>query len=278
MGGREDGERPLKRVKVTLTELKNSSDHSSITDPIASSLGDYMARPLPSQGDEETIGKTGVIKKSEFIKVITRALYSLGYDKTGAILEEESGIPMHLSVVNLFMQQVMDGKWDDSVATLRAIDLLDEKTMKSASFVILEQKFFELLKKEKMVAALDTLQNEIVPLRINVNNVHELAACMISPLQPVQLEPSSQDTDGASTRSKILEKLQKLLPAALFFPGNRLERLVEQALDVQRDACVFHNTFDSDLSLYSDHQCGRDQIPSQTWQVRMSSAFMDACL
>lgn len=267
MGGREDSEPPLKRVKVTLTESKNSSDHSSITDPVASSLGDYMARPLPSQGDEETIGKTGVIKRSEFIKVITRALYSLGYDKTGAILEEESGIPMHSSVVNLFMQQVMDGKWDDSVATLRAIDLLDEKTMKSASFVILEQKFFELLKKEKMVAALDTLRNEIVPLRINVNNVHELAACMISPLQPVQLEPSSQDTDGASTRSKILEKLQNLLPAALFIPGNRLECLVQQALDVQRDACVFHNTFDSDLSLYSDHQCGRDQIPSQTSQI-----------
>lgn len=278
MGGREDSEPPLKRVKVTLTESKNSSDHSSITDPVASSLGDYMARPLPSQGDEETIGKTGVIKRSEFIKVITGALYSLGYDKTGAILEEESGIPMHSSVVNLFMQQVMDGKWDDSVATLRASDLLDEKTMKSASFVILEQKFFELLKKEKMVAALDTLRNEIVPLGINVNTVHELAACMISPLQPVQFEPSSQDTDGASTRSKILEKLQKLLPAALFIPGNRLERLVEQALDVQRDACVFHNTFDSDLSLYSDHQCGRHQIPSQTSQVRMSSPFMDACL
>lgn len=278
MGGREDSEPPLKRVKVTLTQSKNSSDHSSITDPVASSLGDYMAWPLPSQGDEETIGKTGVIKRSEFIKVITRALYSLGYDKTGAILEEESGIPMHSSLVNLFMQQVMDGKWDDSVATLRAIDLLDEKIMKSASFVILEQKFFELLKKEKMVAALDTLRNEIVPLRINANTVHELAACMISPLQPVQLEPSSQDTDGASTRSKILEKLQKLLPAALFIPGNRLERLVEQALDVQRDACVFHNTFDSDLSLYSDHQCGRHQIPSQTSQVRMSSAFMDACL
>jgi len=36
---------------------------------------------------------------------------------------------------------------------------------------------------------------------------------------------------------------------------------------VQRDACVFHNTLDSDLSLYSDHQCRRNQIPSQTIQL-----------
>ncbi|XP_021886944.1 WD repeat-containing protein 26 [Carica papaya] len=267
MGVVEDSEPPLKRVKGLVGESNSFSENSSLIESANCSLGDLMARPLTSQGDEETIGSKGVIKKSEFIKIITRALYSLGYDKSGALLEEESGIPLHSSVVTLFMQLVMDGKWDESVATLHMIDLSDETIVKSASFLLLEQKFFELLKMEKLTAALDTLRNEIVPLHVNMKRVHELASCLISPSLCLMLASSGQDTEGAKSRSKILDKLQKLLPASVMIPEKRLEHLVEKALDVQRDACVFHNTLDSDLSLYSDHQCGRNQIPSKTVQI-----------
>ncbi|XP_012435947.1 WD repeat-containing protein 26 homolog [Gossypium raimondii] len=266
MGVAEDSEPPLKRVKGPLEESKSLPEDHSTTKSVSCSLGDQMARPLTSQGDGETIGSQGVIRKAEFIKIITRALYSLGYDKSGALLEEESGIPLHSSVVNLFMGQVTNGKWDDSVATLRTIGLSDE-IMKSASFLILEQKFLELLKMEKVAAALDTLRNEIVPLHVNLDCVHKLASCIISPSQCIRLGISSQDTEGTKSGSKILEKLQKLLPAAIMIPEKRLEHLVERALDVQREACVFHNTSDSDLSLYSDHQCGKNQIPSQTLQI-----------
>ena len=269
MGGKDDNEPPLKRPKVPLGDSNSFSGDSFLTQSAACSLGDLMARPLPSQGDEETVGSKGVIKRSEFIKIITRALYSLGYDKSGALLEEESGIPLHTSVVNLLMQQVRDGKWNESVATLHTIRGLDETTVKSASFLMLEQKFLELLRIDEVTDALDTLRNEIVPLCVNVSQVHELTACIVSPSWSAILGLSSHDTDVARSRSKILEKLQKLLPAAVMIPEKRLEHLVEQTLDVQRDACVFHNTLDGDLSLYSDHHCGRRQIPSQTLQVRV---------
>lgn len=271
MGAIEDSEPPFKRVKGG---SKSFLEDSSLTNPVACSLGDTMARPLPSQGDGETVGSEGVIKRSEFIKIITRALYSLGYNKSGAILEEESGISLHSSVVNLFMQQVVDGKWNESVAMLRTLDLLDEKAVKLASFLILEQKFLELLKTEKVTAALDTLRNEIVPLRINISRVHELATFIISPSQYVILELSSQKEDVGTSRENLLQKLRNLLPAAVMIPEKRLEHLVEQALDVQRDACEFHNTLDSDLSLYSDHQCGKTRIPTQTLQVRMFTQLM----
>ncbi|KAK2635143.1 hypothetical protein Ddye_029935 [Dipteronia dyeriana] len=267
MGGIEDSEPPLKRVKGPLGESKSSPEDSSFTESLACSLGDVMARPLTSQGDGETIGSKGVIKRSEFIKIITSALYSLGYDKTGALLEEESGISLHSSVVDLFMQQVMDGKWDESVATLNKIGLSDEKAVKSASFLILEQKFRELLKMDKLSTALNTLRNEIVPLQINMSRVHELAACIISPSKSAILGLSGVDNEGAKSRSEFLTKLQKLLPPSIVIPEKRLEHLVESALDVQRDSCAFHNTRDRDLSLYLDHQCGRNRIPSQTLQI-----------
>ncbi|XP_044493515.1 WD repeat-containing protein 26 homolog [Mangifera indica] len=267
MGIKEDIEPPLKRVKGPLGESKSLSKDSSVTQSLACPLGDKMAWPLTSQGYEETIGEKGIIKKSEFVKIITRALYSLGYDKSGALLEEESGISLRSSVVNLFMQKVMGREWDESVATLHMIGISDEMTVKSMSFLILEQKFLELLQMEKVSAALNTLRNEIVPLQINMSRVHELAACIISFSESSMLGVSYRDTDGAKPRSILLAKLQKLLPASVMIPEKRLVHLVENALDVQRGSCSFHNILDSNLSLYSDHQCGRNQIPSQTLQI-----------
>ncbi|KAJ4826185.1 WD repeat-containing protein 26 [Turnera subulata] len=266
MGFVEDSEPPLKRPKLP-------SSHSKIHSPSpvaqeACSLGDLMARPLPSQtqGDAhtQTLGSRGLIKRFEFVKIITGALYSLGYDKTGALLEQESGIPFHSSPVNSLMHLLMDGKWDQGVATLRTIAPLDEPTLASASFLIFEHKFLHLLKMDDLAAALHTLRNEIVPLRINPNRVRELASCVVS---PSHLSLLASHLDSTDSRSKLLEKLKALLPPAVLIPEKRLQRLLEKALDVQRDACVFHNSLDNNLSLYSDHHCGRTQLPSQTLQI-----------
>ncbi|KAJ8759258.1 hypothetical protein K2173_006778 [Erythroxylum novogranatense] len=264
MGVVEDSEPPLKRVKLPSGGSKDLVEHSSVTEVVPCSLGHLMARPLTTQEDGETVGSNGLIKRSDFVKIITRALYSLGYEKSGALLEEESGIPLHSPVVNSFIQQVMEGKWDESVRTFQKIGLLDETTIKLASFLMLEQKFLELLKMDKVFAALGTLRNEIVPLRVNLNRVHELAACVISPSQGLIM---GEDVGGVKGRSKILEKLEKLLPPSVLVPEKRLEHLVEEALNLQCKACRFHNALDSDISLYLDHHCGRTQIPSQTVQI-----------
>ncbi|EEF49650.1 hypothetical protein RCOM_1454380 [Ricinus communis] len=79
MGVVEDNEPPLKRVKLPVGEVRTFLDHSSVTGPVSCSLGDLMARPLNSQGDGETVGSRGVIKRLEFVKIITRALYLLPY-------------------------------------------------------------------------------------------------------------------------------------------------------------------------------------------------------
>lgn len=281
MGGIEDSEPPLKRVKGVLGGSNSSKEEDlfSTEEAISCSLGDDMARPLPTSqvdgdgdGDGDgnagdTVGSQGLIKRSEFVKIITKALYSLGYDKTGALLEEESGIPLHSSLVNLFMQQVMDGMWDQSLNTLHKIGLSDKKAVKSASFLILEQKFLELLKRDKLNSALITLRNEIAPLQINVNRVHELAACIVHPLESEEGRLCNGDSESSSSRTEFMTKLQKLLPPSIMIPEKRLEHLVERALDVQRGSCEFHNARDKDLSLYLDHHCGRNQIPSKTLQV-----------
>ncbi|XP_009758206.1 WD repeat-containing protein 26 homolog [Nicotiana tabacum] len=267
MGGAEDAEPPSKRVKVSSGEPGDLSNSTFPRDPASCSLNDLMARPLVCQRDDEVVGTKGVVKKVEFVRILAEALYSLGYNKTGAHLEEESGIPLQSAVVKLFMQQILDGKWDESVATLHKIGVVDEKVVQLASFLILEQKFLELLDEKKVKDALKTLRTEIGPLCINTDRVRELSLCVLSPLQQVRAVASGQVVVRAKSRRKLLEELQKLLPPTVVIPEQRLIHLVEQALDLQLDACRFHNSLVGEMSLLTDHQCGRDQIPSQTLQI-----------
>ncbi|KAJ0565835.1 putative transcription factor WD40-like family [Helianthus annuus] len=71
----------------------------------------------------------------------------------------------------------------------------------------------------------------------------------------------------SKARSELLEELQKMFPPTVMIPDGRLLQLVEQALDLQREACLFHNSDAGETSLYANHHCGRDQIPSQTVQI-----------
>ncbi|XP_050381930.1 WD repeat-containing protein 26 homolog [Argentina anserina] len=264
MGGVGDEEPASKRMKISTGDLRGLSNGSSCAEPVAGSSRDLMARPLTSPGDEEVVGSKGVIKRVEFVRLIAKALYSLGYNKSGARLEEESGIPLHSPVVNRFMEQILSGNWDESVVMLQKIGLSDENVAKSASFLILEQKFFELLDEKKDMDALKTLRTEIAPLCINASRVRELSSCIVS---PSFVRSPAQSSVRAKSRPKLLEELQKLLPPTVMILERRLEHLVEQALVLQRDTCIFHNSLNEDLSLYTDHQCGRDQIPSRTVQV-----------
>ncbi|KAJ7006277.1 hypothetical protein D5086_004513 [Populus alba] len=266
MGGVEDDEPASKRLKLASGRLTGLSNGSSLTEPIVGSR-DLMARPPQSEGDKEVLGSKGVIKRVEFVRIIAKALHSLGYKKSCAHLEEESGIPLHSSAVDLFMQQVLNGNWDESVVTLHNIGLKDENIVKSASFLILEQKFFELLDGDNIVDALKTLRTEIAPLCVNNGRICELSSCIVSSTHCASVGSSNQDNGRIKPRSKLLEELQKLLPPTVIIPENRLEHLVEQALTLQRDACFFHNSLDKEMSLYSDHQCGRDQIPSRILQI-----------
>ncbi|XP_019193303.1 PREDICTED: WD repeat-containing protein 26-like [Ipomoea nil] len=259
MGGIEDEEPPSKRVKIYSGKLGDLLNGMSHREPANCSLA--------FQGEDEVVGSKGVVKKVEFVRIIAEALYSLGYKKTAEQLEEESGIRLHSAVVNLFMQQILDGKWDESVATLHRIGIVDETIIKLVSFLIFEQKFFEHLDGDDVMGALKTLRTDIAPLCIKSDRVRELSSCITSPPPKALVGISSLGTLRVKSRSKLLEELQRLLPPTVMIPEKRLVQLVEQALDLQLDGCRFHNSFVGEMSLLTDHQCGRDQIPSRTLQI-----------
>nr|CAD1823202.1 unnamed protein product [Ananas comosus var. bracteatus] len=253
-------EPPAKRIKPSAPELGKFSDSSS--PPHHSNPSDKpMSEPSSSQAQihGDTVGSKGLINRVEFVRVITKALYTLGYKNAGASLEQESGIQLHCDSVNLFREQVLSRNWDGSLAALHILGISDGNIVRSASFLILEQKFLQLLRNGKATDALEVLRREITPLGINTKRIHELCSYMIGFGKIGGESPSSP--------MKVLEELQKLLPPYLMVAEKRLEHLIEEALTMQKNACPFHNPLDSSLSLYADHRCRKDQIPSQTTQV-----------
>ncbi|KAG0584191.1 hypothetical protein M758_3G191600 [Ceratodon purpureus] len=265
MGGDSDvGQPPLKRQKLSKSSHRSPLEGSR-TGVVATGSAALMARSIPSN-DGETVGSHGQIRKVEFVRIIEQALFSLGYQQAGAALEEESGIRLQSPAVQQFREDILAGRWDECVATLSKIGVLEESTLKNASFLILQQKFLECLEVSNTTAALETLRSEISPLGVSTPKVHQLASFMVC--SPEDLLAKAQwKGAGQESRQILLEELQQLLPPSIMVPEKRLEHLVEVALQVQREACVYHNTLDHVLSLYADHRCSRDQIPTQTLQV-----------
>ncbi|KAJ8759240.1 hypothetical protein K2173_006760 [Erythroxylum novogranatense] len=173
---------------------------------------------------------------------------------------ENSIAPIQVEIVGT----ASDGReWEECVGTLSTTDLWDGETIKLATFLLLEQKFLDLLKMVKVNDTMRTVREEIVPLGVNMTRVSELSSCLIA--HPERLI-SGQDVGGANSRLQIVEKLKNLLPPSILVPGKILEHLLEMTFYVQPNYCRFHNIPNSNMSLCSDYQCGRNYILSETLQ------------
>ncbi|CAH2043646.1 unnamed protein product [Thlaspi arvense] len=202
---------------------------------------------------DDTIGSNGLVKKSEFIRIIIDALLSLGFGDIAATLEEESRIPLHSNPIKQFLELLKNGEWDRCIDALQGLELR-ERDDNAARVLLLEQKYLEFLKVENSVDALSTLRM-MPPLGVDAERIRELSSKLMS--------GPGEDTE----RSVVLEKLRKLFPPAVIIPERRLEHLLETAFDLEVYECMYHNIPDSDLSLCSEHRCEKHKIPSETVQI-----------
>lgn len=275
MGGLDDcASPPLKRLKLMPSSSEIHLEGTTSTSPAQESpaaISMAKAHVAVDDGNDSStdanVGPTGLIRRSELVRVITQSLQALGYKKTASLLEKEAGIPLQSQLVANYRKQILDGQWDDAIASMQLL-LQDPQSYNLAAALILQQKFFEHLEKQDTMEALKTLRLEISPLQVKQERLHELATCLICPsrLEPLFSGGKAKRVAGNS-RELLLQELQEFLPPSVMIPERRLEHLIEQALIVQRKSCIFHNSVNQPLSLFSDHQCGRDQIPNQTLQV-----------
>uniref|UniRef100_A0A8C4Q3N3 WD repeat-containing protein 26 n=1 Tax=Eptatretus burgeri TaxID=7764 RepID=A0A8C4Q3N3_EPTBU len=217
-------------------------------------------KPL-SQADEDTI------------RLVGQHLHDLGLSRTVELLMQESGCRLEHPAATKFRVHVMDGQWDQAEVDLNELKPLVQSTngLLHMRFLLLEQKYLELLEDGKLLEALTVLRQELTPLKYNVERIHTLSGyLMCSSFEDLRIK-AAWEGKGILSRSKLLDKLQTFLPPSVMLPPRRLQTLLQQAIELQKERCLYHNTrlepsFAS-ISLLADHVCTRKQFPCCARQI-----------
>ncbi|XP_066150934.1 WD repeat-containing protein 26 isoform X1 [Euwallacea fornicatus] len=218
-------------------------------------------------------GVTLTSSAQDIVRIIGQYLSSEGLNRTCDVLMTESGCRLDHPAATKFKLHVMDGDWskaDHDLQELRPLlgasnNILDMK------FLLLEQKYLEYLEDGRVLDALHVLRNELTPLQHNTTRVHQLSSYMMCSNNEELHERTNWKGKGKESRLALMEKLQAFLPPNVMLPPNRLRHLLEQALERQTLYCTHHNTQDkvtlANVSLLSDHMCGKDDFPVHAIQV-----------
>ncbi|KAF9579097.1 hypothetical protein BGW38_004796, partial [Lunasporangiospora selenospora] len=205
--------------------------------------------------------------RQELVRMMLQSLQYLGYNKAAQVLECESGYELECVSAREFRQCVLQGRWDEVEQLAR--DMCSGLAVKVSAieFLVREQKFLELLEDRQIKPALVVLRSELTPLNINSERVHMLTSYMMTSSAEDLRRRAKWDGVQGRSRHNLLASLQKYIPPATMVPEYRLETLLTQAVEQQRNKCVYHDKENTSVCLYSDHACSKAGIPSVTRQI-----------
>nr|XP_027199303.1 WD repeat-containing protein 26-like [Dermatophagoides pteronyssinus] len=212
---------------------------------------------------------------SEFdiIRLIGQQLCIMGLDQTVEQLIKESGCRLDHPTAAKFRSYVMNGQWEKADTTLKELQnyLVNPKHLVKMKFLLLEQKYLECIEDGREIDAVHCLQNEITQLKYNMGKLPTICSYLFMNSKEELRRVANWDGKGHVSRSKLMEKLQNFLPATIMLPPRRLQSLLNQAIEFQKERCPYHNIKVEngldDFSLLVDHLCCKDDLPSETLQI-----------
>lgn len=209
----------------------------------------------------------------DIVRLIGQHLRSLGLHRTVDQLMRESECMLEHPAASKFRTHILDGDWDkaqDDLGELKQLVSSPQEIIKMR-FLLLEQKFLEYLEDGRVMDALHCLRQELSPLKYNTERVHELSSFIMCSNPADLREMANWDGRGTASRQKVIENLQAFLPPSVMLPPRRLLTLLNQAVELQKDRCPYHNTSSNDnldsVSLLIDHSCTKEQFPCYSTQI-----------
>ncbi|XP_034553774.1 WD repeat-containing protein 26 isoform X2 [Notolabrus celidotus] len=211
--------------------------------------------------------------EEDVIRLIGQHLHDLGLNQTVDLLMQESGCRLEHPSATKFRNHVMEGEWDKAESDLNELKALmhSPSAIVRMKFLLLQQKYLEYLEDGKVLEALQVLRAELTPLKYNTERIHILSGYLMCSHAEDLRAKAEWEGKGTTSRTKLLDRLQTYLPPSVMLPPRRLQTLLKQAVELQRDRCLYHNTkldggLDS-VSLLLDHACSRKQFPCYTQQI-----------
>lgn len=233
------------------------------------------AQAVNGLGEEESAAPRLSTVQQDMVRLIGQHLVHLGLKRSADLLMSESGCRLDHPAAARFRHCVMEGEWAKADAALSELrNMLDDaNSLKEMRFLLLEQKYLELLESGQAMEALTCLRSQVTPLQHNMERVHQLSSLMFMS-NPDELRKAARwSGKGKESRKELMDRLQHFLPPSIMLPPHRLETLILQAVEQQKTQCAYHNTYtDSQVlgsggSLLMDHSCPRNAFPGTTIQV-----------
>uniref|UniRef100_A0A8C8IYU6 WD repeat-containing protein 26 n=1 Tax=Oncorhynchus tshawytscha TaxID=74940 RepID=A0A8C8IYU6_ONCTS len=243
---------------------------------VGAGLGSGTCVASTSSGSEVgSMKKKKRLSQSEedVIRLIGQHLDGLGLNQTVDLLMQESGCRLEHTSATKFRNHVMEGEWDKAENDLNELRALmhSPNAIVRMKFLLLQQKYLEYLEDGKVLEALQVLRGELTPLKYNTDRIHVLSGYLMCSHAEDLRAKTEWEGKGTNSRCRLLDKLQTYLPPSVMLPPRRLQTLLRQAVELQRDRCLYHNTkLDSSLdsvTLLLDHVCSRKQFPCYTQQI-----------
>ncbi|TRY88478.1 hypothetical protein DNTS_005159, partial [Danionella cerebrum] len=196
----------------------------------------------------------------DVIRLIGQHLHGLGLNQTVDLLMQESGCRLEHPSATKFRNHVMEGEWDKAENDLNELKALmhSPNAIVRMKFLLLQQKYLEYLEDGKVLEALQVLRGELTPLKYNTDRIHILSGYLMCSHAEDLKAKAEWEGKGTGSRCRLLDKLQTYLPPSVMLPPRRLQTLLRQAVELQRDRCLYHNT-KLDTSL--------DSFPCYTQQI-----------
>ncbi|CAF1217874.1 unnamed protein product [Rotaria sp. Silwood1] len=225
--------------------------------------------------NNENINSLRIFSNSqkEVLRLIGQHLQSAGLNKTVDILIHESGCVLEHEQASNFRELIMSGKWTEALVALEKLkQYIEERDgIQQMKYLILEQKYFELIEDNRAMDALQCLRHEIQGLKIRTERTHELTTFLMFNSLKDMYKAANWCGKGFVSRQNLMEKLQKYLPPDVMLPPKRLESLLSQAVELQQERCTYHvkpGTLKlDDVSLLKDHACSKQTFPCVTIQT-----------
>ena len=103
-------------------------------------------------------------RRDDLVRLMTQCLTTLGYANSAEALQRESGILLLAEPVAQFRAAVLDGKWETAESLLDSLQFSTAASRLSAEWLLVHQKYLELIVASKHEEALRVLRSQLTPL------------------------------------------------------------------------------------------------------------------
>jgi len=250
-GNSESGDQAQCEDETDISQIKKQNGHSS---------GSSSSSKIPSH-------------QEDCVRLIGQHLRELGLNKTVDQLIDESGCRLEHPLASSLRASILRGDWEKAIALFNDMSKLvpDRSNVKEMRYLILEQKFLELLEQGDQMEALYCLQHDITPLQHRTTRVHQLPSYMMVCTPSDLRQRAAWPGVAGGSRQMLINTLQEFLPVSVMLPPARLDALLRQALTLQTQRCLFHNSSHStdpySCTLLEDHDCPRANFPTECAQI-----------